>query len=93
MHITDATGIQGAVKFGPVQAATLKSWRLVARGDESCVWTLTATAVDVNTFYVTQTPLTVSLRVGSRNWRWSDVVLEIVGGKVSGTLVGRPEVR
>ncbi len=88
-----AAGREGVVKYGPVPAATLKAWRLAACDDVPQAWTLTATAVDVNTFYVTQTPLTVSLRVGSRNWRWSDVVLEIVGGKVSGTLVGRPEVR
>jgi hypothetical protein len=91
--LRQAIGQQGAVKFGPIAAATLRSWRLQAREDEPQSWTLTGVAVNVNSFYITQTPLSVSLRVGSRNWRWNDVVLEIVGGKVSGTLVGRPEVR
>ena len=91
--IRTATGTQGAVKFGPIQAATLRSWRLTAREDAPQTWTLTGVAVNVNAFYITQTPLSVSLRVGSRNWRWSDVVLEIVGGKVQGTVSGRPEVR
>jgi hypothetical protein len=91
--IQHATGVQGVVKFGSIPAATLRTWRLQAREGESHVWTLTGIAFNVNSFYITQTPLSVSLRVGSRNWRWRDVVLEIVGGKVSGTLAGRPEVR
>jgi hypothetical protein len=90
--LTQATGQQGAVKFGPVPAATLRAWRLVARDDAPHTWDLTATAVEVNRFYITQTPLQLSLRVGSRNWRWNDVVLEIVGVAVRGTVTGRPEV-
>jgi hypothetical protein len=88
-----ANGHQGVVRYGSVPAATLKGWKVVAHDDAPLAWTLTATAVDVNRFYITQTPLTLSLRVGSRQLRWSDVVLEIVGGKVSGTLIGRPEER
>jgi hypothetical protein len=91
--LKQVTGQQGVVKFGPVPAASLVSWRLAARDDEPHTWDLTATAGNVNSFYVTQSPLSLSLRVGSRNWRWSDVVLEIVGGTVRGTLTGRPEVR
>jgi hypothetical protein len=93
MLLESVTGLQGAVHFGPIQAATLRSCRLDARNDSEMTWTLTGTAVNVNRFYITQTPLSVSLRVGSRNWRWRDVVLEIVGGKVQGTVSGRPEVR
>ncbi len=91
--LTEATGVHGVVKYGPVPAATLKAWRLAARDDAPHSWTLTATAEDVNTFYSTQTPLTVSLRVGSRMWRWRDVVLEFAGGTVRGIVSGRPEVR
>lgn len=93
MALSKATGQQGVVTFGTVPAATLRAWSLTAREDEPMTWALTASAVDVNRFYLTQTPLTVSLRVGSRSWRWRDVVLEVVGGRVSGTLSGRPEVR
>jgi len=93
MALTQATGPQGVVTFGAVHAATLRAWRLVARDDVPQCWTLTATAVEVNRFYITQSPLAVSLRLGRRNYRWSDVVLEIVGGQVRGTVSGRPEVR
>jgi hypothetical protein len=94
--IGSANGKQGTVKYGPVPAATLKSWRIdrVEQHDRTkLAWTLTATPVSVNAFYITQTPLQLSLRMGSRNWRWSDVVLEVVGGQLRGTLTGRPEVR
>jgi hypothetical protein len=91
--VTTATGTQGAVTFGLVPAAHLRAWRLDPVDDAPMTWTLTGTAVNVNTFYMTQTPLSVSLRVGSRNWRWHDVVLEIAGGTVRGTVTGRPEVR
>ncbi len=87
------TGREGVVTYGPVPAATLKAWRLAACDDAPQAWTLTATAVEVDTFYSAQTPLSVSLRVGSRMWRWRDVVLEFVGGTVRGTVTGRPEVR
>jgi hypothetical protein len=91
--IKQASGQQGTVKFGPVPAADLKSWRLTARDDAAGTWDVTATAVNVNAFYITQTPLELSLRVGSRQWRWRDVVLEIVGGTARGVVAGRPEVR
>jgi hypothetical protein len=91
--LKQVTGQRGVVKFGTVPAATLRTWRLAARDDEPHTWTLTATAVEVNTFYLSQSPLALSLRVGSRTWRWSDVVVEIVGGRVHGTVSGRPEVK
>jgi hypothetical protein len=91
--LTQATGQYGAVKFGPVPAATVTSWRLVARDGAKHAWDLVATVTNVNQFYATQTPLELSLRVGSRNWRWRDVVLEIVGSKAHGVVTGRPEVR
>lgn len=91
--LKQAKGQQGVVRYGTVPAATLKGWSLSARDDDAQVWTLTATAVDVNRFYITQTPLSLALWVGSRQWRWSDAVVEIVGGKVTGTVTGRPEVR
>jgi hypothetical protein len=90
--LTQATGHFGVVKFGSVPAASLKSWRLVRR-DDAQTWDFTAKAEKVNRFYVTQAPLTLSLRVGSRDWRWSDVVLEISGTTARGVVVGRPEVR
>ena len=55
--LTKATGQQGAVTFGTVPAATLRSWTLEARPGEPTTWTLTGTVVNVNRFYMTQSPL------------------------------------
>jgi hypothetical protein len=89
--LKQASGVQGVLRFGTVAAAKLHSWRL----SESApmVWELTASIAEVNRFYITQTPLSVTLRVGSRNWCWRDVVLEIVGSQVRCMVRGRPEVR
>jgi hypothetical protein len=90
--LSQVTGIDGVVRFGAVPAATLKSWRLQRR-DDATAWDLSATASQVNQFYVAQAPLSLSLRVGDRDWRWEAVALEIVGTTARGVVVGRPEVR
>ena len=84
-------GAHGRIKVGYQTAATLTSF--VLSPDAPNVWTVEASVVTADAFWLTQRPQTLELTVGKQRWSWAGVSLEIGAGVVRGTVSGRPERR
>ena len=65
------SGGSGALRVGYHEAARLASWAVESRPPDVC--DVTAQVVEVSTFWVTQKPLDLVLRVGTTEWLWPDV--------------------
>jgi hypothetical protein len=87
-----ATGHEGAIKRGAVQAASLASWSL-APGSAPGSWLFTARLASVDAFHITQAPDVLQLTIGTSRWRWRGVNFEIGDSNVSATLTSAPEDR
>jgi hypothetical protein len=87
-----ATGHEGQIKRGAVEAASLGSWSLVP-GSAPGSWLFTARVKTVDAFHITQAPDVLQLTLGNTRWRWRGVNFEIGDGNVMATLDSAPEER
>ena len=85
-----ATGTTGTLRAGGQLAASLTAWKYT--GNEAG-WQITATAGDVNEFWLDNSTLDVWLRVGNHWWIWRDVAVRREGTAITITGAGRPEMR
>lgn len=81
----EAEGVGGELRCGYALAARLGGWRLAAAalGEQSVV---RAELHNIDPYWITQRPLTLSLRLGDLSWSWDDVQVE--GGELR--LAGAP---
>jgi len=77
------TGVNGALRYGYHSAGVLRNW-IVERADDR--WTLKATVVSVDTFKVSQRPLTFVAAVKHGSWRWPITELQIEGASLDAAL-------
>ena len=77
------TGVVGSLKWGYQIAASLTAWTITKNPDG---WSLTATVVSSNTFWLAQQPLVFVAPHQDGSWRWPTVALQITGALLSATL-------
>ena len=86
-----ATGTTGKLMAGGQLVASLTAWTHVGDTDN---WQTTATARDVNEFWLSgASSLDVWLRVGPKWWIWRGVAVRCEGTAITITGAGRPEMR
>jgi hypothetical protein len=91
MHALGIRGRQGRLKVGHRTAATLGAFSLspVPSG-----WAVEAEIASTDAFWIAQSAArSLDLDVGKQRWIWRDVTLEVDGGTVRGTVLGRPDRR
>lgn len=82
-------GQRGELRVGYVLAARLGPWlaQLEAGSGE-----VTASVSTVDTYWITQTPMTLILWLGHARWEWSAVAVTIEGRSVRVATTGRPAI-
>ena len=85
------SGVQGAVKVGPHEAASFTSWSLVSAEDSRGTFLFTGHVGAVDPFWITREPQELRVKVGASTLRWRGVSLSVAGERVS-AIVPRPEV-
>jgi len=82
-------GAGGDVRVRYQRAASLGRWTLT--GDVQHGYELTATALDVDTYWIAQRPIAVRLTLPNRTWRWTDLNPTLAGANLTIVLSGPPE--
>jgi len=77
------SGVDGVVSWGYYRAATVGPWT-AEKGESG--WSLTATVTEMDTFRVSQRPLTFVASHAKGAWRWPIESLEIQGASLSAML-------
>lgn len=83
-------GVKGKLMAGGHVAAMLTSYEHTGTEDD---WQTTATATEVNRFWLANSGLALWLRVGKAWWVWKNVTVRLEGTAITITGAGRPEMR
>jgi hypothetical protein len=85
-----ASGHGGALLAGGYEpAATIEDWSLAPIGPDE--YQIKVQLVGVHTWWITQRPMSIALRLGNRTWRWDGVHLDVPAGEI--LVRGNPETR
>lgn len=83
-------GVKGNLRAGSQVAASLANYSHTGTEED---WQVTATAVDVDQFWLGNANLSLWLRVGKEWWVWKGVTARLEGTAITITGAGRPEMR
>ena len=87
-----ASGDTGALRVGHQWAATLGEWTLAPRDVVPREWAFEARVTRQDEFWFTQRPIDLVLAVGTAEWVWRGVEVEMDGRRVAIVLRERPIV-
>jgi|TARA_Y100000310_G_scaffold98201_1_gene95926 hypothetical protein len=88
-----AIGVRGELRVGYQQAARLGEWRLeTTRPPPGMSFDVEAAIRSTNSFWITQTPMTLDLQFGRFHWIWDDVRPALVNGSAAVRVFGKPRI-
>lgn len=87
-----AAGQGGRLLVGYQQAAAIVGWSMESTATLPPQTTINALLRRIDTFWITQQPVTLELPVGRTTWRWDRVSLALDGPKATMLVTGRPLV-
>ena len=89
-------GHTGALRAGYQVAAQLGPWTLTVVEDEDCPgprrYRYTARVLAVSDYWLTHTPISLSVDVGAARWTWPDVQPVIADQQITVSLTGTPSI-
>jgi hypothetical protein len=89
----NAAGPSGELRVGYQQAASLGLWEIQAIAEVSTTsFAIKAEIRNTDSFWITQTPMTVDLQFGRFHWLWYFVRPVIDDGYVAIKVFGKPSI-